>query len=417
MEFEDSLTLLRSNKQHSLKPNPVHKTVSPGRRQPRPPLTDLIGFFELSKPTQGNNALLVCDTLLQNSMFAVLLYIPVGFSDGPPLTLSPTYQYTTNPTDQSSPDISDGSLSPTADSVVRIQQPTVRKHTSTSESTATGDISENGETSSVTKKSPVLPRITKTPLALQKSAPIVQRSSVVAQGEKGDRNSLLLDTPHMHLDKKQETSHDHDSKHASPNAVDPPDILDVPLTLPQQPYSPTTVPAYGKTKKPLPPPKHFILPDKFLLGQTAHKKPRTQGLRDKNIHHQQNIPPESPLKKSIMNDDNDKKFVINGEPVVSLPPALQHPSPSPPAATFFPSMLKPSKNSTGVRSSVLARQELMIEEMIRGGGASGRLRHTQGQHHNPHTSETVPGFEASRKVPLLPPIMSQKSTPPHSPDQ
>ena len=50
VEFEDSLTLLRSNKiKSSVEENRAFRTVGPGRRQ-WPPLNSLIDYFQSAKP-------------------------------------------------------------------------------------------------------------------------------------------------------------------------------------------------------------------------------------------------------------------------------------------------------------------------------------------------------------------------------
>ena len=251
------------------------------------------------------------------------------------------------------------------------------------------------------------------PLALRKSAPVVQRSRAEAQGEEGNRNSLRCESAHAQLVESQalldigsDRAPDTDAKPAASAEPAKPERKVSVSSIPRKPNPPLLVPTPGKAKKPLIPPKQVLLPNKpALLGHTAHKRPHLpHTTRNRRV-----VLPSRPPDKSL---DDLEKFVIDmsgGEPVVSLPPVLQQaPPPSPPPTTFFPSMLKPTKNTAGggVRSSVLTRQEQMIEEMIRGGS---RFRPSAGQTSQPAPEsgvESNPG-DHGRKVPMLPPTRTE----------
>lgn len=263
----------------------------------------------------------------------------------------------------------------------------------------------------------MIPYIRKQGLTLQKSAPIVRRSTAEAQGEKGDRNSLCHNSALSHLLESQapveKINPPSDNEVELPSGMSKPEV---PHVIPTQSHSP---PAHSEiSKRPKIPSKPAILPDMPLLGHTAHRRGRDRTTRPRRV-----IPPPLPMKPAI----EMEKFVIdvsNGDPVVSLPLALQQQvqePPSPPAATFYPSMLKPNKNSTGIRSSVLARQERMIEEMIKGGSG---FRQTTKQYSTPTspnrdsaTFKNSTAQHSNRKVPLLPPsTIKQKTLPnPNSP--
>ena len=277
---------------------------------------------------------------------------------------------------QSSPECSD-TLTPKHPNNVIVAQREHRNHVSNSES-ATVDETPS-EVSAMSKKSPIIPHTRKQALTLQKSAPVMQRSKVEAQGERGDRSSLLRDVAHTHglLPGKGSTvEKDESEQDAMANKPVGSEIPDVGLTSPPQHYSP---PATTGKKRPLLPPKPAILPVTSILP-------------DKPLHiaSRKPLPPQRHIvacEKSVPSQHNmDKKFVIdvtNGVPVVSLPPALQAP-PSPPPTTLHPSMLRPSKTSM----AVLARQEQMINELIKGRESRASGAKDRGQ---------------SKKVPLLPP--------------
>ena len=303
-------------------------------------------------------------------------------------------------------------------------------------------------------KTKISSRSRKTPLALRKSAPVVQRSRAEAQGVGGDRNSLCHDSAHALLVESQALLDKPDDIGSitvtttvpianSETATTPvvatsgseivkPETKEQPPLLTPRPHTPTSPEAHSKAKKPMIPPKQVLLPDKPLLGHTAHKRPRPA-----NTNRQRRVvPPIKPLQKPLYDAE---KFVIDtssGEPVVSLPPALQQelspplsgsPPTNPPQATFFPSMLRPARTTeaaaaggsgvVGVRSSVLARQEQMIEEMIRTGGSSHGHQISAKQSSpishiaESHAVESEVGSEGAqgRKIPLLPPGKSSVS--------
>ena len=310
--------------------------------------------------------------------------------------------------DRNSAEPSNRSPSPGSSIVVQIQQ-FERKHTSSSDSAkdAIETPPENEASSLSTKAHPATPLRRKTPLSLPKSAPVVQRSKVEAQGEKGDRNSLrdtarsLLENS---IDHTVKLSACHSNLKRSSSEEDGSQGLDIPPTaLQQRSHSPPAVAPVGRTKRPLLPTKQAILPNKPPLGHTSHSKLKPRG---KTSHPHQTVLPQN--KKSKMDNSTRERFAIdmvNGQPVVSLPPSLQSPqtpqqTPSPPATTFYPSMLKPINSPSTAQSSRLAlvRQEQKIEEMIRGGGGGGAK-----------TSVREGGADG-RKVPLLPPTV-KKNTP------
>ena len=264
---------------------------------------------------------------------------------------------------------------------------------------------------------------------------MVQRSKAQAHGKRGDWNSLC-DSAHSSLVESQAVLGNCDksgeiettAKPTTPEPVVKRDVAKerpVP-TLPQKPQPPPQVKSGpgNKAKKPQVPPKQVLLPDKpAVAARTTYKKPtppHTTQLRKP-------VPPRVKLSSNKSLDDQEK-FVIDvssGQPVVSLPPVWQQQqySPSPPPTTFFPSMLKPSKSSVGggvgVRSSVLAQQEQMIEEMIISGAGSRQATTRMKQNPAPSPPRPTTGnsaTEQSRKVPLLPPTTkSQAVVRPRSP--
>ena len=248
-----------------------------------------------------------------------------------------------------------------------------------------------------------MPHARKHALTLQKSAPIVQRSKVEVQGERGSQSSLLRDAIHIRsLSPGKESTPERDESKQDVEACQPvgSEMADVQLTSPPQQYSPSAT--TGK-KRPLLPPKPAILPHTTGLPDkpphSANKKPLNR------------LPPQhhvTPPEKSVTSQHVDKKFVIDmtsGDPVVSLPPALQAPPSSPPT-TFRPSMLRPSKTST----SVLARQEQMIDALIKGRESNSRSGQPENNPHESGHSRTsgVKDKTANKKVPLLPPTASHQ---------
>ena len=310
------------------------------------------------------------------------------------------------------------SPSPDLEEFVRVELPE-RKHTSRSEPAASESSSTLVSPELLSKKEPtVVIRARKSPLDLRKSAPIVKRSSVEARGEKGECKFFNRDSMHsLWLASGEKNRTEKEATNSSPDVAK----LEVSPTIPSPLHSPLYSPTAlsrkhsptGRPKKPIIPLKQVILPDRPMLGTTAHKMPQPRH-RTSPQHRPLAPPPLHPIKQPTTNEE--VKFVIdisNGEePVVSLPPALQQQQqpPSPPPTTFFPSMLKPLKHSgMGVRSSVLARQEVMIEEMIKN---RERFRHAPDYHNSTPTithtelaskNEEGHGGGGGRKVPLLPP--------------
>lgn len=240
----------------------------------------------------------------------------------------------------------------------------------------------------------------KAPLSMRKSAPVVTESSAVGRGEGGDRNSLCSDSARAHLshtslESSIESTQNADSKPSSPEPAPRP-VKRQSLSIPPKPSPPKLVTSTPVKKKPRIPPKQVILPDKPLLGHTAHKT-RPGG------NHRRVVPPIKPQNTSL---SEKERFVIdmnNGVPAVSLPPVLQQSPPSPPPKTFYPSMLKSTTGGGaggGVRSQVLIRQEKMIDEMIKRAGGGGS------HHQMTHGTTGENGMDSSgfnKKVPLMPP--------------
>ena len=272
------------------------------------------------------------------------------------------------------------------------------------------------------KKSPL--RVRMTPLSLRKSAPVVQRSKAEAQGVGGDRNSLCRDSAHALLVESQallqEKSGSAEEINTRKSTTPEPEMTtkDPLPSVPLKPHPPASPEPASKAKKPMLPPNTVLLPDKpALLGQISHKRPRPpHTTRQRRV-----VPLLKPPNKAL---EDPEKFVIDmgsGEPVVSLPLVLLQqgqPPPSPPPATFFPSMLKPTAGS-GVRSSVLTRQEKMIDEMIRSGGAShsrqmaADRKKPGSSHSESESTEGEGGPDSARKVPLLPPAKRTVTAPTH----
>lgn len=211
----------------------------------------------------------------------------------------------------------------------------------------------------------------KPPLRAQKSVPIVRRSMAEAQGENEKQNSLPLlhNTVDSYILPEKwkaelacKVNADSSSKEGESR---------VPLTVPQRPHTP---PRSNKTRRPFPPPKPA------------------------GLHH--------------LPDFQDKKLKIDSGsgPVVSIQPL----PPSPHSTTFFPSMLKPVKASTSVRSSVFVRQDRVMQELRAGNiGPTHLLVHTAMQGGGSPAVEGRRGLD--RKVPLLPPPMTHKDLHPKTP--
>jgi hypothetical protein len=388
MEFEDSLDLIRAN-MNSMRYGAT-KSVGYRRRHPRPPLTQFIGMFESSKPAAS-------------AAGGLCAPLPLSRPSPPPMATALHSNQSLAP---------DQRALPAPSSPSHVDRPLSSSSESSSDGSSSGRTSPGEQ--SLSTKNPK--QVRKTPLALRKSLPVVQRSKAQAHGERGDRNSHC-DSAHSHLVESQALLRNSDKTGDSgtakpsttPEPVIKPEVKERPVpTIPRKPLPPLLVPsAPAKAKKPAVPPKQVLLPDKpAVLTRTTLKKPQppSHTTRPRKAV----LPPVKFPSKSL---DNQEQFVIDmssGQPVVSLPPVLQqsHP-PSPPPATFFPSMLRPSKSSlgggVGIRSSVLARQEQMIEEMIRSGAGSTQAtnRTKQNTAAPPQPGNSV--AETGRKVPLMPP--------------
>lgn len=168
----------------------------------------------------------------------------------------------------------------------------------------------------------------------------------------GEKQNSISDTAHSQLllaeKEAAEKADIADVDHTSKVA----ESLNLPLTIPQRLHS--TLPV-GKIKQPLLPPKQL------------------------------SVPPES------------------------LPPATC--TPSPPSTTFFPSMLKPVKNATSVRSSVFMRQDWITSELKGGGSRRTDLpgRNSPAIVLNSAEKDAGEG-ERVRKAPMLPPTVRNRRT-------
>ena len=212
------------------------------------------------------------------------------------------------------------------------------------------------------------------------------------QGDIGSHSLLLRDAIHIRglSPGKESTAEKDESKQdVEPSKSAGSEMADVQLTSSPQQYSP---PATTGKKRPLLPPKLAIVPHTTVLPD----KPLHFANRKPHNH----LPPQRHVTPPVTSQHVDEKFVIDmtsGNPVVSLPPVLQA-LPSSPPITLRPSMLRPSKTST----SVLARQERMIDELIKGRESNSR---SDKPGYNSHGSDDgrAPGVRDNKKVPLLPP--------------
>lgn len=272
----------------------------------------------------------------------------------------------------SSPKLSDPPLSPHSDNdraehvdVKITSEPVLAQPAPPSVTGSTGRASPEINLSAPFKGKP--------PLRAQKSVPIVRRSMAEAQGENEKRNSLSLlhTTVDSHiLPEKRKAEKTELARKINADSSSKEGESRVPLSVPQRPQTP---PRSSKTRRPFIPPKPA------------------------GLHH--------------LPDFQDKKLKIDSGsgpvvPVQPLPPS---------SPTFFPSMLKPVKNSTCVRASVFVRQDQIVQELRGGnGGLSHLLVHPAMQGGGSSAVKGRRGID--RKVPLLPPPMTHKDWHPKTTD-
>ena len=295
---------------------------------------------------------------------------------------------------------------------------TAHSHPANSDTKPTpGKVIGKEESASSKRSPPILPKTKKEPLLQKRSTPIMQskiethftkRNSItlsyelepeaankLPRPEKENTARLTSNSPTHIWRRNNHTSESKDSKTTE---------LKTPISIPPRPYSPPVVGGSNKPplpKKPMSLPSVSLLPDKPILGHTAHR--RLAHGRNRNTHRR--VIPGLP-----------QNFVIDvdaeGGPVVSLPPSMQPPAPtaptSPPPATFYPSMLRPVKNSSMVRASVFMRQDMLVSE-LKGGGrqapAECKSSSSSAAQMQQDSAERDAGEgEEGRKVPILPPV-------------